>query len=247
MILRLITLFFLLASLTASAQIDTINPTNARLQLAVWRDTSASYAVYFTDSAGRRTSSADIWDRRVRRVQTGSQTYYAFNWQWYRRDTLMAQVRSTGAWPSLDPLTHQATYAGRGQRHYVFSDNVVRIADSARHTRQDSLFSVRLQPVAFAFPMDLELLPMLPIRRIGQQFAVAFYEPGSPSSAYYPVQVTGRERLALPGRAKIDCWLVRIDYQPGSYATFWISERSRQVIKMREYARGRYRYKVLLY
>lgn len=247
MILRLITLFFLLASLTASAQIDTINPTNARLQLAVWRDTSASYAVYFTDSAGRRTSSADIWDRQVRRIRANGQTHYEFNWQWYRRDTVIAQVRSTGAWPSLDPLTHQATYAGRGQRHYVFSDNVVRIADSARHTRQDSLFSVRLQPVAFAFPMDLELLPMLPIRRIGQQFAVAFYEPGSPSSAYYPVQVTGRERLALPGRAKIDCWLVRIDYQPGSYATFWISERSRQVIKMREYARGRYRYKVLLY
>ncbi len=247
MILRLITLFFSLASLAASAQIDTINPTNARLQLSVWRDTSASYAVYFTDSTGRRTSSADIWDRHVCRIQANGHTHYEFNWQWYRRDTVMVQVRSTGAWPSLSPLTYQATYAGRGQRSYVFSENMVRIADSARHTRQDSLFSVRLQPAAFAFPMDLELLPMLPIRRVGQQFAVAFYEPGSISSAYYPVQVTGREQLALPGRARVDCWLVRIDYQPGSYATFWISERSRQVIRMREYARGRYRYKVLLY
>jgi hypothetical protein len=242
-----ITFFFLLILLDVSAQIDTINTTNIKLNLSAWRDASASYAVYLTDSTGKRLSSADIWDRSLRRVRIGGKTHYEFSWKWYHNDSLLAHVRATGEWPSLTPLTHQASYARRGQRSFVFANNVVTIPDSARRTTQDSLFRVRLQPAAFEFPMDLEVLPLLPFRQVGQQFAVAFYEPGSASSAYYRLRVKDRQELVLAGQAKLACWVLRIDYRPDSYATLWISEQSRQVVKMQEYYRGRYRYKVRLY
>jgi hypothetical protein len=100
---------------------------------------------------------------------------------------------------------------------------------------------------AYEFPMDLEIFPLLPFRKTGQQFAIAFYEPGTAKSNYYKLTVTGKEDLALVGAQAASCWLLRIDYAPGSYATFWISDKTREVLKMKEYFRGRYRYKVRLY
>lgn len=244
--------FFLTALLLCSAgltyaQTDTIRVNAQRLNTAAWREGKSSYAVYFEDSTGRRLSSADIWDRTLRLTTQNGQRQFTFSWDWYRRDSLFAHVTTTGQWPSLVPLTHDAVYAKRGSRSFVFQNQVVTVPDSARHSARDSSFRVTMQPPAFAFPMDLEILPLLPIRKVGQTFAVPFYEPGSPSSAYYTLSVTGREPLRISGSAALDCWLVRIDYAPGSYATFWISDRPREVVKMKEYFRGRYRYKVKLY
>lgn len=235
------------STLLACAQTDTLRVANLKLNTAAWREGKRSYAVYFEDSTGRRLSSADIWDRTLQRTAQSGQSQYAFVWDWYRRDSLLAHVTATGQWSSLAPLTHNAVYAKRGSRTFIFRDNVVTIPDSARHTAKDSLFRMTMQPPAFEFPMDLEILPLLPFRKVGQTFAVPFYEPGSPSSAYYKLSVTGRERLPVAGDATVDCWLLRIDYAPGSYATFWISDRPREVVKMKEYFRGRYRYKVKLY
>ncbi|RYF80082.1 MAG: hypothetical protein EON98_13860, partial [Chitinophagaceae bacterium] len=99
----------------------------------------------------------------------------------------------------------------------------------------------------FEFPMDLEIFPLLPFKKAGQVFAIAFYEPGTAQSNYYKLTVTGKEALPLVGAQTVNCWLLRIDYAPGSYATFWITDKTREVVKMREYFRGRYRYKVRLY
>lgn len=240
----IITTLLVLTTLASQAQIDTISPTGLALNTAGWRNTKASYAVFFEDSTGKRLSSADIWDRTLRRT---SLHQVEFVWSWYHRDSLLACVKATGQWPSLAPLTYDAVYTKRGSRHFVFQHNVMTIPDSARRTPNDSLFQVTMQPAAFAFPMDLELLALLPFRRVGQQIAMAFYEPGSPASAYYALRVTGRETLALPGSTRLNCWVLRIDYGPGSFATFWISDHPREVVKMKEYYRGRYRYKVKLY
>ncbi|CCG98414.1 hypothetical protein FAES_0402 [Fibrella aestuarina BUZ 2] len=244
---RFLLIALLLVSTVARAQTDTIRVNARSLNTAAWRDGKRSYAVYFEDSTSRRLSSADIWDRTLRQTTQNGQRQYTFVWDWYRRDSLLAHVTTTGQWPSLAPLTHEAVYAKRGSRSFVFQKDVVTMPDSARHTAKDSAFRVTMQPPAFAFPMDLEILPLLPLRKVGQTFAVPFYEPGSPAAAYYKLSVIGREPLPIVGKVTVDCWLVRIDYAPGSCATFWISDQPREVIKMKEYFRGRYRYKVKLY
>ncbi|MVM29392.1 hypothetical protein GO755_05055 [Spirosoma sp. HMF4905] len=241
------TTFLVLIALVTQAQIDTINTATLKLNRSAWRDGKSSYAVFFEDSAGRRLSSADIWDRTLRRTTIAGQSQYQFVWDWFHRDSLLAHVTATGLWPSLAPLTHNAVYTKRGTRSFIFQNNVVTIPDSARRTAKDSSFRVITQQAAFEFPMDLEILALLPFRRVGQQFAIAFYEPGNSSSAYYTLQVAYRQKLLLPGQATTDCWVLRIDYAPGSSATFWISDKPREVVKMREYFRGRYRYKVKLY
>ncbi|HEY9045754.1 MAG TPA: hypothetical protein VIN08_07645 [Ohtaekwangia sp.] len=236
-----------MAAGSAVAQVDTINTKNLKLNMAAFREGKSSYAVFFEDSLGRRLGSAALWDRSVRISQQAGKKIYHFDWNWYQKDSLMAHVEATGELPSLTPLTHYASYKKRGKFTYSFRNNVVTIPDSSRHTKRDSTFSVTLNPPAFEFPMDLEIFPLLPFKKIGQKFAIAFYEPGTPKSDYYLLTVTGKEDLALNNSVKVPCWLLRIDYAPGAYATFWIADKSREVLKMREYFRGRYRTKVRLY
>jgi hypothetical protein len=241
---------FLLALLTTQgrAQVDTIHTNNLKLNTAALKEGKASYAVFFEDSLGNRLSSADIWDRSIRlSTNTDGQKLYHFEWKWYRKDSLQGTVWATGLWPSLQPLTHAADDVRRGKLSFVFDNNVVSIPAEARRTAKDSAFRVEMNPPAFEFPMDLEIFPLLPFKKKGQQFAMAFYEPGSPRSNYYALTVTGREDLLLAGGQKLSCWVLRIDYAPGNFASFWISDKSREVIKMKEYFRGRYRYKVKLY
>ena len=238
----------LLVSYSSMAQIDTINTENNKLNLAALKEGKASYAVYFEDSTGNRSSSADIWDRSIEIDKNNEgQKQYRFGWKWYRKDSLIADVTATGKLPSFQPLTHDAVYPGRGNRSFLFANNVVTIPPQSRHTAKDSSFRVVMEQSAFEFPMDLELFALLPFRKTGQQFAMAFYEPGSAKASYYPLTVTGKENLLLPGGQNVLCWLLRIDYAPGSFATYWISDKTRDVLKMKEFFKGRYRYKVRLY
>jgi len=240
--------FLLLGSVAGQAQVDTITTNSLKLNTEAFKEGKSSFAVYFEDSLGNRISTADIWDRTIHfATNENGQKIYRFEWKWYRRDSLLGTVQATGLLPSLKPLTHDAEYTGRGQRSFVFANDVVTIPEGKQRTAKDSAFNVVLNPAAYEFPMDLEIFPLLPFKKTGQQFAIAFYEPGTAKSAYYPLTVTGKEDLLLPGAQKLRCWLLRIDYAPGSYATFWISDATREVVKMKEYFRGRYRYKVRLY
>ncbi|WP_460978242.1 hypothetical protein [Spirosoma knui] len=237
-----------MSSLAVHAQVDTINTTSHKLNLSAFKEGKQTYAVFFEDSTGKRLGSADLWDRSIRfSTNAAGQKLYQFRWDWYRKDTLIAQVAATGLTANLAPLTHNANYGKRGGRNFVFNGTTVTIPDASRRNAKDSTFRVVMNPPAFEFPMDLEILPLLPFKKVGQQFAVAFYEPGSPASNYYKLTVEGKENLLISGNTKITCWLLKIDYGQQSYATFWIADQSREVLKMREYFRGRYRYKVKLY
>ena len=241
-------IMFLFLHSTLHAQVDTINTANHKLNTSLLKEGKSTYVVYFEDSLGKRITSADIWDRTIRFSSNAEgKNIYQFEWDWYRKDTLIGHIVATGDRQTLEPFTHKAEYHRRPLVSFAFANNLVTVPVEARRTAADSSFKVLLDPPAFEFPMDLEIFPLLPFKKVGQKFAIAFYEPGTPKSDYYPLTVTGREELSLPGNNKVSCWLLRIDYRPGSYATFWISEKSREVLKMQEYFRGRYRYKVRLY
>jgi hypothetical protein len=230
------------------AQIDTINTNTIKLNIAAFKERKSSYAVFFTDSAGNRISSADIWDRSITFSTNGNNiSLYNFSWKWYKKDSLIATVSATGTLPNLRPVAHYADYGKYGKFGYLFNDNIVTIPATYKPTAKDSAFKVVLNPPAFDFPMDMETFALLPFKKINQQFAIAFYEPGTPKSDYYKLTVTGKEDMLLVGGAKVNCWILKIDYDPDSYATFWITDKTREVVKMQEYYKGKYRYKVKLY
>jgi hypothetical protein len=242
-----VALFLLLYS-NVHAQVDTVNTTTHILKTSILKEGKSSYAVYFEDSLGNRITSADIWDRTIHfSTNADGMSIYNFEWNWYRKDTMIAHVVATGERTTLRPFTHKADYSRRVPLSFAFANNIVTVSPDARHTAADSAFRVQLDPPAFEFPMDLEIFPLLPFKKTGQQFAIAFYEPGTKKADYYKLTVTAKEALVLPGGPQVPCWVLRIDYAPGSYASFWITDQSREVVKMQEFYKGKYRYKVKLY
>jgi hypothetical protein len=228
---------------------DTINTNNLKLNIKAFQEGKSTYAVYMMDSAGNRMGAAQLWDRTIRfSTDAQNRKLYNFEWKWYMRDSLIGLTNATGLLPSLKPLTHKADYVKRGRSSFVFNNDVATVPNEDKKDGKDSSFRVVLDPPAFEFPMDLEIFPLLPFKSVNQKFAIAFYEPGTPQSDYYHLTIVGKEDVALPGGTKVNCWLLKIDYgQQGAYALFWISDKTREVLKMKEEFRGRFRYKVKLY
>src|SRR5215216_7382835 len=125
--ITVLVLMFIL-SLSAKAQVDTINTSNLKLNISALKEDKASYAVFFEDSLGKRLSSADIWDRKISiSTNASGQKIYKFEWDWYKRDSLQSHIEATGLLPSLTPLSHYADYKTRGKFYYTFDNNIVTV------------------------------------------------------------------------------------------------------------------------
>ena len=224
--------------------LDTITTKNQKTLVTHIVPIKHSYAVFFTDSTGKRTSSADIWDREIRRAKNAEgQELVEFEWRWWRKDSLLLQTKGICAFPSLELLEYTKT-----PTLAVKNENGILNVKTQTRTKTDTAFTMPFDGKAFTFPMDLEIFGLLPMKSVGQKFSVPFYEPGSTSYKYYTCTVAGKERLVLQENAGIECWLLQIDYgQFGAYATFWVSESTGEILKMQEYFRGNYRYKIKLF
>ena len=239
----LLILFFIFLQMSVFAQTDTITPIKQRLLTEKLTSSKSTYLVYWEDENGNVSGSAELWKRELQL----DKNEYLFDWKWYKNDTLYAHTKNVGSRLNMEPKLHHANYFKKGKFAVAFNNGVVSIPDSAQTKESHKTFKVNHQPLAFAFPMDLEILPLLPLKKEGQQFAIAFYEPGSEKSAYYNATIIRKEKLTLHAGSSIKCWVLRLDYAPNSYADFWIADKSREVIKMKEFYQGKYRYKVKLY
>jgi hypothetical protein len=237
----------LLATGQAHAQVDTITTENLKLQWAKATSLKHSYAVFFTDSLGKRTFTADIWDREINIIKDKGSSVYNFVWKWYSKDSLVLSAEGKCNFPSLAPQEYISFNKKKQKRQVRYEKNVAKVEGKSRKTQRDTTYQVNLNLPAFAFPMDMEILPLLPFKKIGQKFVIPFYEPGAPTAAYYTCEVMGKEDLKLTEETKLKCWLLKLVYSKNAYAIFWISESSREVIKMQNPFKGGYRYKVKLF
>lgn len=241
----LITASLLLISQSIHSQtLDTVTTQNNKILVKNITPIKHSYAVFFTDSTGKRITSADIWDREIRRTKNSmGKDVVEFEWSWWRKDSLLLQTKGICAYPSLELLEYS-----KAPTLSVKNENGTLSVKTQTRAKTDTAFSTSFDGKAFTFPMDLEIFGLLPMKSVGQKFSVPFYEPGSPSHKYYTCTVVGKERLVLQENVGIECWMLQIDYgQFGAYATFWISQNSGEVLKMQEFFRGMYRYKIKLF
>ncbi len=231
----------------AQAQVDTITTKNLKLEFSKATSIKHSYAVYFTDSLGNRTFTADIWDREISIIKDKESPVYNFSWKWYSKDSLVLSAEGRCKFPSLEPEEYISFNKKKQKRVVRYKKNAAMVEGKSRKTQRDTTYQVDLNLYAFAFPMDMEILPLLPFKTVGQKFVVPFYEPGALNAAYYTCEVIGKEDLKVTEETKIKCWLLKLVYTKNAYAVFWITNSSREVIKMQNPFKGGYRYKVKLF
>lgn len=245
----LYTLILLTVTLTAVAQVDTINAKNNRLLTDRLKEGISKYLVYNTDSLTGTVTASDIWERTVTFGSlTGSnQAVTLFEWKWYRNESLFRHVKAVADRKTLAPVSEITLFKGFAFAGYRFDNGFLTPDTTLQGNRVNKNMKVPLNPAVFNWELDMETFSTLPITGVGQKFAIAFMDPNSPTPNYHLYEVAGAENLALNKEVSIKCWLLKINYGNGSYAQFWISQQSHEVLKMREYFNGSYRYKVKLY
>lgn len=247
LLLLLVTLVFLSLGLNqAAAQIDTISIAKKDLIISQLKPGLHQYLVYFERPKQKKIMMPMLWSRQVNFKKFQGNDVVEIIQNWYASDTLLNRyIYSVSKRVDFSPIYHY-TKGTRGIEAFNFERNSILGSDTVmNNTKKD--FDLRLVTSTLNWELDMEILSTLPYKKIGQIFVINFYHPGGKTEPnFYQYKVIGSEIILGSDTNGIDCWQLKISYGETEWATFWVSKKSKEVLKMQEYFRGGYRYKVKL-
>jgi hypothetical protein len=205
------------------------------------------YLVYFERPKQKKIMTPMLWSRQVNFKQFQGTPAIEVVQNWYAGDTLLNRyIYSINHRDNFSSLYHYAK-GSRGIEAFDFEQNRILGSDTVtNNTKKD--FDVKSLTSTLNWELDMEIFSMLPYKQVGQTFVINFYHPGGKTEpAYYQYKVIGSEAIqGTNTKAATDCWQLKISYSETSWAIFWVSKKSKEVLKMQEYFGGGYRYKVKL-
>ncbi len=239
-------LFTSFISLNLSAQIDTISLTNKDLVISQLQQGLHQYLVYFEQPKKKKIIMPMLWNRQVNFKQFQGKAAIEVVQNWYSNDTLQNRyIYSISSREDFSPIYHYGKNA-RGIEAFEFEQNRVSGSDTVANNSKKEM-EVKSTASTLNWELDMEIFSMLPFKIVGQTFVINFYHPGGKTEPmYYQYKVIGSEAIQGTNTSTIDCWQLKISYNETSWAIFWISKKSKEVLKMQEYFGGGYRYKVKL-
>lgn len=246
----LLTLTLLISCASGSfAQVDTVNALSNNLVISQLYEGTSRYHVYSVDSISGQTTYADLWERSITqgKITSSNQPVILFEWKWFRNESLYRHTKAIADKKNLAPISEVVLFRNYAYMAYRFANGFITADTTVAGNRVNRNFKVALNPPVLNWEMDLETLSTLPIKAVGQKFVIAFMDPGNPTPSYYTYEVAATDDLPLNKEVKTKCWVLKIQYGNGAYALFWISAQSHEVLKMKEYFNGTYRFKVKLY
>lgn len=226
------------------AQVDTISVAKGDLITSNLKPGLHQYLVYFENPAKKRIGNASIWNRDVRFKNLNGKDVIEIKQHWFGSDTLYNRhVYSLSDKKTFTPIYHK-TKMRSATEAFDFEPGKISGSDSVEQNVKKDL-EVTLDIATLNWELDLEIFSTLPIKKEGQRFIINFYHPGGKTPPkYYEYAIIGSEKLESVNDNAIDCWQMKINYTPTDWAIFWISKKSKEILKMQEQFRGGYRYKL---
>ncbi|PZX64539.1 hypothetical protein [Hydrotalea sandarakina] len=250
MVLKNLIVFICLSSfyISTAQSVDTVDFHYKHFHLKNLHSGQRKYLVYSEDSATQKKSGVYIWERNIA-LPHHSNEPIVIDQKWFSLDsqlfvrTIHSEVDAHTFLPTLHHTILSAIGRPQHTEHYLFTPQLI---------YTDSLISNKKFKLAVAHPifnweLDLETFSILPLQ-IGKSFVINFYHPGSTILPfYYLYTVEGMTTISRYAQKSIPCYQIRINY-PNShnYSIWWVDVKTHNVIKMKEYFNGKYRYKLLL-
>lgn len=215
------------------SQKNSIEITGNDLLIEYLTEGTNRYLVYIENEAGT-VLDASIWERTTSFSKIGDEDVIVIEQNWRNQDTTKSRVLySTNKKENFSPIYHY-TQSGKGVKSaFGFTEEAIAGVDTvAQNSKKD--FHMALTAPTLNWELDMEVFRCLPYKK-NTTFQINFYHPGSPRGpAFYNYEVIGEEQLAGVAGHKIDCWLLKINYNEKNHATFWIDKKSQEVLKMVE-------------
>ncbi|MES2004444.1 MAG: hypothetical protein V4450_07975 [Bacteroidota bacterium] len=253
---QLFTLIALLLLGTAEAQKnDTVPLTPSLANTNVLIPGIHRWLVYFKMGKDSSRSRYQLWTRKIDRIQYQGKDAIAVTQEWENNDTIFHKVYSVCDTKSFAPLYQETWNRGAVGTSFNFITKEAFVngkpisatdADS-NNVKRYKAFEKSLGEYVLNWHLDLEVFPLLPYKN-NSIFAINFYDPGfsAPKPVYYTV--SGSTIVTGYDGQPIDCWLLVHDdnTRMKSHEVFYISKKTKEVVKLEQEFGGRFRYKIKL-
>ena len=255
--------FLLFSKGTMAQKNDTIHISGMNINSSVLKEGTHRYIVYFKMTKDAPRSETQFWTRTIKRIEHNGAKAIEINQEWEDKDSVMHIVKSISDAKTMQPVYHKTWWSFKNPRAgnaKVVTETIVDftsktvqhnnnlLSDTNTARQAKSIWTGYKSSIGryyLNWHLDLESFPLLPYKN-GVTFIIPFYDPGTASN-YEEVAytVTGSAQLTGYDNQKIDCWLLEHNSKSGK-EIFWISKKTKEVLKLEEKFGNMYRYKIKL-
>ncbi len=240
-----ILIVLMLMSGLVNAQADTVYHLDSKLIRKYLKPSSDQYLVFIQRKGDPRQTYTSIWSRDVKFVNRNGKQLIEIEQKWYASDTTRNRyVYSLMNASDFSPVYHYTVMNKNTEAYDFYADRIKGSDSIANNTKKD--FNMALAHPMLNWELDLETFPLLDLKA-GKRFAINFYHPGGKGEPrLYEYKVIGEENLKVINEGTVACWKLQIDYSEKNWAIFYISKKSREVLRMDEDFGSGVRYKIKL-
>lgn len=240
----------LITLMHARAQNDTLIITPKDINTTVLRPGTHRWLVYFQNGKDSGRISYSFWNRTISFEQYEGKDIVAIRQRWESNDTVTHTVYSVSDRKTFQPYYQESWWKGRGTTIVDMQKKTINLlgynitdADTAKSIKRIwTAFKTSADQYTLNWHLDLETFPVLPYKE-GRTFGINFYELASAPAALQYYTVTGSAKLQGYNDTEIDCWTL-VHTWPNNKETFFISKKTKEVLKLEQEFNGRYRFKV---
>ena len=235
-----------------SQKTDTVLIDPTKVNTKVLKPGVHRWLVYFKTGKDSSRTNFNLWTRNLDFITYKGREAIAVTQEWEDNTSITHKVYSVCDRKTFAPLYQDSWWKNRGNTVFDFiektgsiRDTLLTDADTARGKKNMyAAFKQALNQYVLNWHLDLETFPLLPYKE-NTTFLINFYEAGSQPPAQQAYTVTGSGTLTGLNNEPIDCWLLT-HTSPNNKEVFWISKKSKEVLKLEQQFGSRFRYKVKL-
>jgi len=253
--MKLFFTLFSLLSLAATASIakvtDTLQIKQGDLDMKALQTGSYSYILYTRktkDSPAQRITLVKI---NVEAKPYNDKPAFFVTQEW-DRDTIVHAASSVFDAKDFSTILHDTWWKSTGYsikfdfeaKTVSFTERGIKgsIPDSVKLIAKKD-FDQSFENYNLNWHADLLVYQVLPYKD-GRTFVINYYDPGFGKAEKVNYSVTGSDFLVNNDGQKIDCWVLYHSDPGNIYERFWISKKTKEVLKEEDSSPGGYRYKI---
>lgn len=210
------------------------------------------WLVYFKMGVDSPRVLFNIWSRTIDKIKHQGKDAFQVTQVWEDKDSIFHTTQSISDGKDFRSLFHQSWWKQRGSTKFDFqtgeawvNEKKVNAGDTASRTKRiRQAFDSALIQYTLNWHLDLEVFPLLPYRN-SLTFMINYYDPGSLQPKWVSYTVKGSGKLSGFDGQEVDCWLLE-HQEPNNKEVFWVSKKTKEVLKLEQQFGNRFRYKIKL-
>lgn len=251
-----ITLVILLCLLPATSLLaqkkDTVYIQPDKVNTKVLIPGTHRWLVYFKMGANSPRTMFNIWSRHIERKKYEGRNAIEIKQVWEDKDSIMHTTLSVSDAKDFRSLFHESWWKQRSSSSFNFltgeavvNNKKLLSGDTAMRIRRvRDGFDTALTQYSLNWHLDLEVFPQLPYQG-NRTFMINFYDPGFSQPKWVAYTVTGSGKLPGLDGQEAECWLLEHN-DTNNKEVFWISKKTKEVLKLEQQFGTRFRYKIKL-